>query len=342
MKNKKVTFGLGIVYLVLLFILFCTTATQAADFQLVVAVALAGGQPDPVNWQDVLRYRIADTGGAATQLSSIPNGQVFDPAGVAFRSSDELYIGNRHGDILGQGSISRFRLDPTGGYTYLGNFTTTGMTAVHEMSFSPTSGELFAMSLATSNTFRFRFNGDDPQPNGYFSAGAEGILVSPLGNKIFETDYSSNLRQFQINPDGTITTLASIAVPGAHELHMMGMRPGGEMYIADFYGNCVFRYKFSPEGDLIYSGFVSAYRALDAAFSPDGQEMFVSYANGDLPTGGIHRYLYQPSTDSWQQSGVIYTPRPAGIGITPMPIPEPCTLSLLALGGLTLLRKRRR
>lgn len=308
---------------------------QADNFQLVIAQTPPGDNTNTSNWREVYRYEIAGTGGTATRLQGLPFGQVFDPVSVEFRSPTELFVGNRHGNVLGQGSISRFEIDSSGNYNYLGNFTASGMTSgVHEMSFSPTTGELLAATYQ-NGIFRFNFPDGNPLPNGSFSSGPwDGIQVSPSGNYVYATNWGTSIYQFQINTDNSINLIGSFSPPGAGRLHFFGTRLNQELFLGDDYANRVHRYEILEDGNLQYKGFVNVPVAVDIAFSPDNQEMFVSSY-----TDGIYRYLYEASTDSWIQTGLIQMEWAAGIAITP--IPEPCTLSLLAIGGLALLRKRK-
>lgn len=333
MKNRLF---ISLLVLIILTTFILQECVHADNFQLVVAQTPPGNNTNVSNWREVYRYDIAGTGGTATRLQGLPFGQVFDPVSVEFRSPTELFVGNRHGNSLGQGSISRFEIDSLGNYNYLGNFTTNGMTSgVHEMSFSPTTGELFATTIA-NGIFRFNFSDGNPSPNGSFETGAwNGIQVSPSGDYIYATQFgSTKCYSFRINSDGTINRIGDFIPPGARVLEFLGTRLNQEIFLGDLDGNRVHRYEVLEYGNLLYKGFVNAHNAVDIAFSPDNQEMFVSSY-----TDGIYRYLYEASTDSWIQTGLIQMEWAAGIAITP--IPEPCTLSLFAIGGLALLRRRK-
>lgn len=164
MKNQLSAALLGVAML--------TPALVAQNFQLIATNTPPFNQPDPAQWRAVLRFDIAGAGGAATALANLPTTEVFDPAGVAFRTANDVYIGNRHGNVLGQGSVSRFSLSPDGAMaTYRGNFTAPNMIGVHELAFNPLTNELFAVSVS-NGVFRFRFNGDAmPTPTGVFAQG---------------------------------------------------------------------------------------------------------------------------------------------------------------------------
>lgn len=304
-------------FIMILVIGCLSTAANASDFQLIVTVTPHFSQPDPANWQDVWRFKIHGTGNAATQLTTIPKGEVHDPATIIFRTPTELLVSNRHGNTLGLGSISRFRLDSAGGYTYIDNFTVTGLEGAHGMSFNPKNGELFVCSFV-GNIYRFVFAGDTPVSNGFISTGPiEGILVNPAGNRIFATNWGTSLRQFQINPDNSINEIGSVPVPDAGVLHYIRMGPNDDMYVADHDADRVHHFVFNQNGEAVYDGFVNVPHALDIAFSPDGQEMFVSsYDSEGDPTMGVYRFIYQSSTDSWNITDFIDVPRPAGLATT--------------------------
>lgn len=331
---KKAVF-IPFVVLMLLAILAPQEYAHADDFQLVVAQTPPGNNTNTSNWREVYRYEIAGTGGTATQLSGLPVGEVFDPVSVEFRSPTELFVGNRHGNTLGEGSISRFEIDSSGNYNYLGNFSSSGMTSgVHEMSFSPTTGELFATTIG-NGIFRFTFPGGNPSPNGSFSSGAwDGIQVSPTGNYIYATNFAQTVYQFEIKPDDTIDLINSFTPPGVGRLHFFGTRLDQELFLGDDNGSQVHRYEILGDGNLQYKSTMNVINAVDIAFSPDNQEMFVSSYHD-----GIYRFLYEENTDSWTQTGLIEMEWAAGIAITP--VPEPATLSLLAIGAL-FSRKRNR
>lgn len=285
---------------------------QQHPFELVVTVSPPGSNTNPASWQPVQRFGFADTGAAPTPLDDIPTTEVFDPAGVVFRTSTDLFVGNRHGNTGGQGSISRFTLSSNGLVaTANGNFTTPGMIGVHELAISPTTGELFAATVF-DGIYRFAFDGaGQPVYNGHIAPGVamRGVLIHPNGRFIYSTSFSNIIRVYHIENDNSVTTLAPIAVPGASSLHFFCLGPSGdELYVGDISSNKVFRYSLLPGGELVAKPAIDSPAPIDLAFSADGQEMFV----GNHFQGGITRYAYQPGTDSWEQSGTISTPSMGG------------------------------
>jgi len=315
-------------------ILVSSIYAQGQIIQLFVAQTPPGNNTNTANWREVYRYQIDGTGGAATQLAGLPVGQVFDPVSAEFRTPTELLVGNHHGNVLGEGSVSRFEIDSVGNPTYLGNFTAPGMNSgTHGMGINPSTGELFAATVG-NGIFRFDFVGDNPVPNGSFSSGAwNGLQISPSGKYVYGTPFGTTVHQFEINPDDSISYLDSLSPPGASRLDFFGMRLDEEIYIGDNSASLVHRYEVLEDDNLLYKGNISVPTAVDIAFSPDSQEMFVSSYHD-----GVYRFLYESSTDSWIQTGLIEMEWAAGIAVTP--IPEPTTLSLFALGAILLRRRR--
>ncbi|MDP1660382.1 MAG: GC-type dockerin domain-anchored protein [Phycisphaerales bacterium] len=287
-------------------------AAQLQPFELIVTVSPPGSNTNPASWQPVMRFGFADTGSVPAVLDDIPNGEVFDPAGVVFRTGTDFFIGNRHGNNAGLGSISRFTLSSNGLIaTPNGNFTTPGMIGVHELAISPTTGDLYAATV-DDGIFRFTFDGGgQPVFASHFANGLQtrGVLVHPNGRFIYATTHSNLIRVFHIENDNSVTTLPSVAVPGASNLHFFCLGPSGdELYVGDISSSKVFRFSMFPGGELVAKPAIDSPAAIDLAFSADGQEMFV----GNHFQGGITRYAYQPGTDSWTQSGTITTPSMGG------------------------------
>lgn len=303
--------------------LFGAFTFAAADpFQLIVTKT-PPGNADPSNWQSVLRWSINGTGGTATPISDIPKTQVADPASPAFRSENELFIANRHGNG-GTGSISRFEIDEMGNAVPTTTITGNGLSNVHQICFNPITGELFAANL-TSGISRFLFDYDGVAiPHGNHSVGAlRGIGVSRDGGNLYVTRASNEIARYRLNADGTITQLASLFPPGASGLHFIKFRFDGEMYAADILSNKVYRYRFNALNEPTYVGFVSSPSPIDAAFSPDGQEMYLS-SHFD---GGVRRYIYNSGSDSWAETATLTTPSLGGLATRQAIVALPGTIA---------------
>ena len=313
-------------------VLAASTAAAQLPFELIVTVSPPGSNTNPASWQPVKRFGFTDTGAEPTALVDIPTSEVFDPAGVVFRTATDLFVGNRHGNVGGQGSISRFTLS-NGGVTatFVQNFTTPGMIGVHELAISPTTGELFAATVF-DGVYRFSFdNAGQPHFNGHFAngVGTRGVLVHPNGRYIYTTSFSNIIRVYYIENDDSVTTLPVITVPGASNLHFFCLGPtGNELYVGDISSNRVFRYGILPGGSLVAKPSITSGAPIDMAFSADGMEMMV----GNHFQGGITRYAYNEATDSWDQSGTIATPSMGGFATYVRP---PCgNTDLGKAGGL--------
>lgn len=293
---------------------FCAAAA-AQPFNLIVTISPPGSLSNPANWQAALRFGFPGTGGAASPLPSIPTTQVFDPAGVTFRTPNDVFIGNRHGNVLGQGSISRFTLSADGSTaTFVSNTTAPGLVGVHEMAYNALTDEIFATTV-NNGIFRFRFNASNQLVFvGSFASGQafRGIQAHPNGLFVYASTASSIIRRFRLEDGGGVTELPPIGVAGAQNLHFFSLSPNaGQLYVADINTSRVYRFDIEGGSDLVPRGFTSSPSAIDLAFSPDGTEMFV----GNHIAGGITRYTYNSGTESWIQSGFISTPSMGGFGI---------------------------
>ncbi len=299
-----------------------SSVASAQSFQLLATVSPPGSISNPANWQAVKRFDFAAPGAPAVPATDIPASQLFDPAGIGFRSATDLFIGNRHGNVLGAGSISRFTLSDDGDtVTPNGNFTAPGMIGVHDIAFSPVTGELFAAAV-NNGIFRFRFEGGVPVPNGQFAAGIpmRGVAVHPNGRFVYATSFSNIVRVFRIELDNTVTPLAPVPLPAASNLHFFAVHPdGAQLYIGDIDANRVYRLRMALGGELQLIESVASPGAIDIAFSPDAQEMFVGNHYG----GGISRFTFDALNNTWTPGGFIATPGMGAFAIY-TPTDRPC------------------
>lgn len=307
--------------------LLCAGA-GAQPFQIVATEAPPGSVPQN-QWRAALRYSLTDSGSAATPLTTIPNGEVHDPIGVAFRTPTDLFIGNRHGNGVQSGTISRFQLTNNGATaTFVNSYTQPGLIGVHEICFNPVTRELFA---ATVYDGIWRWTTDtmgNVTPNGSFARGRpfRGVCVEASGNYLYATAASGTVYRFRINGDGTMTELPSKALSGGSSLHFFSLGPTrNEIYVADYGANKVFRLRIEPDGSLTELPAVASARAIDCAFSPDGEEMFVAKHN----IGGIDRFNYVAATDSWSYASTIPT---ASLGGFAAYVPAACPSDLTGEG----------
>ncbi|MEK6703845.1 MAG: beta-propeller fold lactonase family protein [Planctomycetota bacterium] len=289
------------------------SSALAQPFQLIVTVSPPGSDPNPANWQPTLRIGVNGSGGTTFPLANIPKTEVFDPAGIAFRSASDLFVGNRHGNVLGQGSISRFTLSPDGATTtQTANFTAPGMIGVHELAYDATRDHLFA-ACVNNGVYRFRFDASgNPVLVGSFAPGrlARGIAVHPSGGYLYMTAASGTIFTFQLTGQSGVTELPATSIPGASNLHFFCVSPDARhLYASDIGSNKVFRFRLGALGELTLDQTITSQAAIDLAFSPDYTEMFV----GNHFQGGITRYRAGAELN-WTQSGTIATPSMGGFG----------------------------
>jgi hypothetical protein len=278
----------------------------AQPFQIVTTIAPPFSIPKP-QWRDVLRFSLPDSGGVFSSLTNIPNGTVNDPVGVAFRTPTDLFIGNRHGNGVEPGTISRFQLTNNGATATLANiYTQPGLIGVHEICFNPVTKELFAAAVF-DGIWRWKVDTlGIVDSNGSFARGRpwRGVCVEASGNYLYASAFSSTIFRFRLNADGTMTELTSQNLVGASNLHFFALGPKqGEIYVADISAGKVFRLRVNADGSLTQLQTITSTNAIDCAFSPDGQEMFVA----KHVSGGIDRFNYSPGTDTWVYSSTVPT-----------------------------------
>ena len=201
-----------------------------------------------------------------------------------------------------------------------------------QVALSPTTGELFAADLNTGIS-RFTITGGVASPNGTISTGAiRGVAGAPDGKRLYYTSASNVIKQFDLT---TNAFLPDVTINTATSLHYLRFRGTGELYAADF-GGQVFSLTVDANDNLSPSSAIPSVGALSVAFSPDLTEMFIA-GHG---TGVISQYLLSGNT--WVPSGVINTGTSLGdILVIPSGVPEPASLSALALGGAALLLRRK-
>ncbi len=296
---------MGVVWIV--FLAF-TGSSLAEPFELWITES-PPYNASPETWGGLIRYRLEETDGAATGIAGIDKSELFDPAGLVFReTSQELLIGNRHGNG-GNGSISRFLYDnDTSTFTANGQITGNSLDGVHQMALNPVTGELFAANYG-GGISRFLFDGaGNAIANGTIggSQWTRGVAVSPDGERLYATSVTNVIRQFDL---ATGTELTSVSVSGSSKLHNIRLRNNNELYVADPFTGMVYQFAMDSNNDLSNQVDIYAPSAVSLAFSPDGQEMF---ASGHLTSHQVTRLLLDPDTQVWQDNGAIYPEVPLG------------------------------
>ena len=276
-----------------------------------VMVAQTPPYSPPVSeWKGVTRFDVVDVGAAATEGTGIDKAAVADPAGLAFRvESAELFVGNRHGNTAADGvagSISRFLYDAkTRSFTPNGKILGNSLSAIHQITFSPKNGELFAANLG-GGISRFTFDkSGNAIPNGTIGTSSmRGVAVAPDGKRLYATTAGNEIQQFDL---GTGTALATVTVAGGSlGFHFMAV-VANELYVPAVYGGAVYRFTIGASDDLKQKDTTKADDPIAVAFSPDGQEMFVA---GHLAANVIDRFRYDAAKDTWVATTKISTPVP--------------------------------
>jgi len=175
--------------------------------------------------------------------------------------------------------------------------------------------------------------------------------------------FPGNLRSLSANPDGLLYAFGSYGIgtssiwtvdssgqlrqfaTGFDDIAGISVGPDGSVFVADDENWAVLR--VSPDGGST-SVFAEQILALDVAVSPDGQYVFVADASD--ADGRIQRYdmfgnsltiasgIRSPSGLGFAPNGDLFvTSWPHGIyqlsgDLQGVPIPEPATISLLAIG----------
>ena len=321
----------------------------SANFLLAAAEAPPGW--NPAYNGSVLLFDLKGTG-PLDSLPSIPGRPATvlnDPVSAAFSEFTELFVGNRHGNVGGIGSIARFRIDAAGNYVPNGVIVGNGLDAVHGLAFS-SSGELFAANFRGDTVSRFTFDGSGAAiPNGTIAMDDGnyllGLAFSPAG-ELFANDYSG-IRRFVFDSAGNALPNGSFTVPAVNP-GFIEFSPSGELFVASHDDNSILRFLFDELGEPVSNGTISVRGPFDFAFSPAG-ELFVSshgFLPGDVRFGQISRFLFDAG-GSAVPNGTFATDSLGGIalaewaGRVPERLPEPGTLALLSLGLICLALNRR-
>jgi len=307
----------------------CGTLASAQPFQIVATETPPFSIP-PDQWKSVARWSLPGSGSALTPLSTIPDGDVHDPIGVAFRTPTDLFISNRAGNGFQAGSISRFTLSSGGTIaTKIAEFSQPGFVGPHEIAFNPITRELFAVAV-NDGIWRWTFDSQGNVDTGTSFArnrAWRGVCIEPTGNYLYATAATGTVFRFQLNSNGSVTELASQNIPGASLLHFFSLGPvEGEIYVCDYGSSKVYRLQTNPvDGSFTVLQSINSTQVIDCAFSPDGLEMYAARHN----SGGIDRFAFNSGTNTWSFVSTVTTP---SMGCIAAYVPAACPADLTGEG----------
>ncbi|TWT46174.1 hypothetical protein RAS1_26220 [Phycisphaerae bacterium RAS1] len=298
------------------------TVASADTYRLLITGSPPGpDNTNPATWLGVKQFEM--NAGILSNLPEIPREQVSDPAGLAFNAAGQLFVGNRHGNNM-PSSVSRFDYDAgTATYSAGGTISGNSLLGVHEVTFNPVSGELFAANV-NGPISRFTFDGGgNAVANGTLGGGSlRGLAVSADGMRLYASGASNSIQTFDLTTGMLVNTFA---VPGASGLHNMSMGPGGDLYVSDINADGVFRLGFDGNGLPVFDSFIGGVDdALDVGFSPDESEMLVTGHRSHI----LARFTYDAMNDAWVSAGQTDLGIPLGAILTY--VPEPSSVCLLA------------
>ena len=307
-----------------------------AQFTVFAAETVAGSVGgNTAAYGGVQQYNFTGNGSAATPGAGIAASQLSDAISPVFHNG-QLFVGNRHGNTLGQGSIKRF--DWNGVVASNGTTVVTAASAAdqgfHGFAFAP-NGDVF-VNTVNNGTRRFRDPGTGfADIGGTSAAQARGALVSADGTKLYETIVGNDsIRVTEILANG-FGASSNFNVAGASAMHQLVMR-NGKIMVTGFNSSTVHEVTLDASGMPTSSAIVANVpAALGIPFSPDGQEMFIS----GHTTNNLTRLTQSGNT--WQSNGTIATGTNMGYLATAA-VPEPGSFAVLGLGAAALIRRRRK
>jgi hypothetical protein len=279
------------------------------------------GPTEPIStWGGVLQFNVPDDFLDASPGLGIPNltsNNLHDPDSLVFRKTTaELFIGNRHGNDIGdgtRGSISRFlytaadqKFAPNGLIT---TGTSSGLFAVAQIYLDPTEEHLFAANYGAGTVSRFVFN-PDPTFEGDIIKNVSplGLVVAPSGKTLYLTEvYSGTIRRF--DPITGKEILPSIPTPGSRPEWMTIASNLKTLFVCDIDG-AIYVFDIGTNDDLTLVQTIKDDYPISVTLSPDETELFVAehdFVNNTMKE--VHRF--KKTSSGWTLNGVI----PVGSGL---------------------------
>jgi MYXO-CTERM domain-containing protein len=313
-------------------LLAALAASASAQYTLFAAETFAGSLgPNTHLYRGVDQYWLAGPG-SAVLLGGLTPDQVTDPAGLRFVNG-QLFVGNRHGNQAGQGSVSIFNFN--GALSLDEVVTGNGLERVHGIDVSPKSGELFASQLINGVRRFLPAGGSYTGNGGLLNGDLRDVLVSADGTKIYQSMVTGSI----ITTDLSTNTSTSFNVAPGRALHQMALRDG-KLYVTSLVGSnpngtgsvheITLDASLEPVSTTVA---VDVDSAIGVAFSPDGSEMLVSQHTLDA----IQRFAWNGA--SWTFDSEIAADTNVGYLATTA-VPEPGLLVLAAVAALFLRRRK--
>ncbi len=277
----------------------------------------------------VQRYNFTLSGAAATAGTGIPAGQLSDPVGL-FYANSKLYVSNRHGNTLGQGSVKAFDWDGSalsGVGTTVATSTSGSYAGFHGLSVAG-DGKLY-VSTVNGGSRQFTPPGSPfPDTGGTTSYAGRDAWISPDGAVLIEAGTGGSVRVSDVSGN-TFSNYTNFQIPGGTTFHQLTYQ-GGSLYCAGFSSSTVHRVdlgvNFKPTGS---TQLFNLANGIGIGFSPDGNEMYVS----GHTTNRINRYVIG-GNGSWIDNGAIATGHNMGyIAVIPTGAPQRIS-GRIALDGL--------
>lgn len=306
-----------------------TGVSAHAQFTLFAAESQSGSLGgNTALYGGIQQYGFATTGGAATVGAGLAASAVHDPVGLR-AVGDKVYVGNRWGNQAGQGSVQQFTFNGTT-LNFNQDISGNGLQRTHGVDLNPVTGELYAVNAFSSGISRFTQAANVFSPNGLIPGGDwRDVLASADGTKLYVTELNTTLRVIDL----VANTQTMFTVSGSNGMHQLAWR-NGSIYAASANSDAVHRIDLDANGNPTASAIVAnSSAAIGIAFSPDGQEMFVSGHTSNV----INRF--QEINNVWTQTGSIDTAHNMGYLAV---VPEPGSMALLGLGALAVLKRRRK